>query len=243
MKKTTLLSIIISILLIILVLFFVFKTDKKPVSTQIEKETTENTEPSTAKRILSASVNENCIITVQTSDEKLDIATEYSNEKSYTKYNCLENEYVLHKISPSQAYFAYTDLSGGLDTSFKVYSGVLNKTFTLYTLGPRDIFSLEFLPQDYLVILSGYKQETGTNQEAKLTVINIKKIFKDYPASIESNTLKNPDEYIKTMPVSIEEGKITRFELKDGYLRILAVKTGETKETNIKQIPYKTLTN
>ncbi len=238
MRKTTTFALLISFFILLLVTIFV--TGKSYKKTQLPKENSnkqkEEKNITTTQRILSSSITTECKVKVKTAEKVFEIPTKISELQSK---NCNN---ILHKISPSQKYLVFTDISGKTDKEFKIYSGKLDKVLNLYTLGPTDILSLEFLPKDYLAVLTGYINIFGSKQEPKLAIIDINGIFKQKPLSTKENRIVDFDKYKKVINITTtKDTKIIKLNIKNGNILIYGKKKDFNKVSVVKTIPFKTV--
>lgn len=138
----------------------------------------------TSTKIIGNSTDECKIFATLNNGETISVAS--TNLSGIEDSPCLENPNV--KISSSGKYLAFEDVTGGIDSTVKIYSLELNKVTILYVLGTSTIFDFTFLDNDELAVLSGYP---GIYDEQWLRVTNIKKLYGDY----ENNILDWPEPY------------------------------------------------
>jgi hypothetical protein len=112
---------------------------------------------------------------------------------------CLESPRV--KVSNFGDYFAFEDVSGGIDSMIRIYSSDLDKTTTLYVYGTSTIMDLVFLEGDVLAVLSGYP---GTYDEQWLSVYDIAGLHANYEKTVnpEFDYFTEIEGYKKRLPLN-----------------------------------------
>lgn len=115
------------------------------------------------------------------SGEKLEIGN--LNGSGMKNPPCLVN--TSYKVSSSGKYMAFEDVSGGLDSTIRIFSLTQNIITTLYVGGTSTIMDYTFLPGGSLAVLSGYP---NIFEEQWLTIYNVQSLYEDY----KNNILNNP---------------------------------------------------
>src|SRR3989344_7658429 len=129
------------------------------------------------EKIVSAEYTYDCKVEVVTNKASYFVDTAYL--KSGTGLtNCSGYDYAV--VSPSGKYVAYQDISGGIDSMVKIYSVERKEAFQLYVYGTSTVYDMLFLPDDSLVVLNGYPEETYAN------VYDIALLFSDYPNDLDT---------------------------------------------------------
>ena len=128
----------------------------------------------TKLKIIGADFTENCQIRIKTTKKDYTIHTGYENTVAGRCY-----QYAQLRISPSGQYVAFQDISGGIDSKVSLYVLSHDKAYGLGVYGTSNIFGIEFLPDDRLILSNGYK-DTQPPEQA-LIILDIPEIVKVLP--------------------------------------------------------------
>jgi hypothetical protein len=150
------------LLLLTLVSFFIPKKgiekiqlslDTKELIKDITKKRSENPE-------IVAQPDEVILSAVQNTDCNIDLTTNYKEVVLETEIDFVTDGECLFtnvgSISDSGKFFAYKDVSGGVDSMFVLYILDYDKTMTLGVLGTSYIMDWIFLEDDKLAVIHGY---------------------------------------------------------------------------------------
>lgn len=114
-------------------------------------------------------------------------------------------------VSDSGKYLMFADVMGGVDLWIRIFStetGVIN-TFDVW--GTSALLDMEFLPNDKVVTLNGYR---GTLDEQYLSLYDIPALYQDYENNlIELSGYLRVNKYktaLQLKPVKSEHGDIVR---------------------------------
>lgn len=146
-------------------------------------------------RIIRSEVdNINCEIKITTNEGEKIAKTNFAELKLNEKCN----DFIVRKIAPSGKYFAYQDISGGVDSMLKIYALDYDQTFQLDVVGTSTIFDLAFIDNNKLIVLLGYKD---IFDEQFLKIYDLPKLFSDYPKNLnqEYHYFENLNKYSKTI--------------------------------------------
>jgi len=147
-------------------------------------------------KIVAADFTENCQILIKTTNNKdYTIHTGYEDAGAGRCY-----QYAQLRISPFGQYIAYEDISGGIDSKISLYVLLHDKSYGLGVYGTSNIFGIEFLPDDRLIVYNGFKDTQPPEQN--LAILNIAEMVKELPADAEWYTNKKFDSYIKHLDLT-----------------------------------------
>ncbi len=128
------------------------------------------------EKIIDANFTQDCSIVIKTSQSNIRLITGFGQSKNS---RCYQFAYI--RTSPSGQFVAFQDLSGGIDSKISLYSLERKSTFGLGVYGTSNVFGLEFLPNDKLAVLTGYKDTT--TPEESLTIFDIPTIISHISAN------------------------------------------------------------
>jgi hypothetical protein len=132
------------------------------------------------EKIISTEITYDCYIKVVTTNKVALLTTSWTDTGPSSK--CYQ--FVKNIWSPSGQYAAFEGISGGLDSQIRVFALIQNdnRSHNLDVLGTSTITDLIFLPNDKLVVLNGFPDETGSS---RLLVYDIPNLYKNYPNNLE----------------------------------------------------------
>jgi hypothetical protein len=137
------------------------------------------------EKIISAHLDENCKITVTSSEKDYEVPTGLADG---INFKCKPS--TIGKVSPLGKFLAYEDISGGIDSVMALFTVDYGRSVILGVWGTSTILDYTFLPDDKLIAINGYPDIFN---EQWLTLFDLPKIFSDF-----SNNFN--DEYLYLMP-------------------------------------------
>ncbi len=138
------------------------------------------------EKIISGQLTNDCKLKVVTNQQTFLLPTGYGQDDLNLKCNPANYRLVQATVSNSGKYLAFIDIDGGIDASIKVYSIEHGDTVTLNNFGTSGIFGVLFLPNDALMVGSGFK---GVYDEQFVTAFDINALFSNYPVNIDKTAM------------------------------------------------------
>ncbi|MFV1917336.1 MAG: hypothetical protein ACC618_02550 [Patescibacteria group bacterium] len=186
-------------------------------------------------KIVSSEITSDCRLKIITSERELFINTGFGLGVETSR--CSRNTRSV--ISPLGQFVVFEDISGGLDTTLRVYSLNHNDTVQLDVFGTSSIFDFAFLAGNRLGALYGYKD---IYDEQFLRIYDITGLFRNYPGNVHKkyHYFVNMDPfYIKTITLSNVGKNYSSLSVSEEKLKIFGEAGTETKplkEYNIEDI-------
>lgn len=185
--------------------------------------------------IESAVLGADCKIVITTNYNEIILNTSLSGEGA--EQGCADRTGVYGDISNSGKYYAYDDISGGIDSTFKLYMLDYNKEVLLGSWGTSEIQYYAFLPDDILVSLSGYPD---LYDEQYLSVFDVPKLKTEYYKNFDDKgTLKVSNlsyEVMVTLPNTGQTYRYIGYDEDTGYIKALNINEAVLVQYTLEQL-------
>ena len=129
------------------------------------------------------------------------------------------------RISPDNKYVFFEDLSGGIDSMYRVYSVDKDFTATLTINGTSSIFDLEFTQDNFLGILYGFKDSYA---EQSVAFYNLNALFASYPTNVnEYSQFTDISKHSKIIPLPNYSQNYVSIKFADSLMTLTGSASGK----------------